>query len=66
MTVKRYGVIVCSECKRAWGINLLQKTAKCPQCGKRYNVAQRKIFYRTLDLRELQIAIAKTQEKLIK
>jgi hypothetical protein len=66
MIVKRYGVIVCSECKRAWGINLSQKTAKCPQCGKIYNVAQRKIFYHTSDLRELQLAIAKIQEKLIK
>jgi PHP family Zn ribbon phosphoesterase len=66
MKVKRYGVIVCSKCKRAWGINLLQKTSKCPQCGKIYNVAQRKIFYRTSDLRDLQIVIAKLQEKLLK
>jgi hypothetical protein len=66
MTVKWYGVIACSECRRVWGIELLQKTAKCPQCGKIYNVAQRKIFYRTSDIRELQIAVAKIQEKLIK
>lgn len=66
MKVKRYGVIVCSECKRAWGIELLQKTAKCPICGKRYSVARRKIFYRASDLRELQLAIARIQEKLIK
>jgi uncharacterized CHY-type Zn-finger protein len=64
--VKRYGLIVCSECKRAWGINLSQKTTKCPQCSKLYNVSQRKIFYHTSDLRELQIIIAKIQEKLLK
>jgi hypothetical protein len=66
MTVKRYGAIVCSKCKRAWGIDLSQKTTKCPQCAKLYNVAQRKIFYRTSNFRELQLAIAKIQEKLIK
>jgi hypothetical protein len=64
--MKRYGVTVCSECKRVWGIGLSQKTAKCPQCGKIYNVAQRKIFYRTSDLRKLQIVIAKIQVKLMK
>ncbi len=66
MTVKRYGIIVCYECKRAWGIDLLQKTAKCLICSKRYSVARRKIFYRTSDLRELRLDIAKIQEKLIK
>ena len=64
MKVKRYGVIVCSDCKRAHGIDLSRKTAKCPQCRKIYNVTQCKIFYHTSDLRELQIAIAKTQEKI--
>jgi predicted RNA-binding Zn-ribbon protein involved in translation (DUF1610 family) len=64
--MKRYGVTVCSECKRVWGIDLSQRTAKCPQCGKIYNVAQRKIFYQTSDLRKLQIVIAKIQVKLMK
>jgi len=66
MTLKIYGVIVCSKCKRAWGISLSQKTGKCPQCGKKINVSKQKIFYRTLDLRDLQQAISKIQEKLIK
>jgi len=65
MTAKKYGVIVCSECKRAWGIDLLHKTTKCPRCSRRYTVKQRKIFYRTSDLRKLQLAVAKIQEKLI-
>jgi DNA-directed RNA polymerase subunit RPC12/RpoP len=66
MSLKIYGIIVCSKCKRAFGINLSQKTAKCPQCGKKNNISQRKIFYRTLDLKELQLAISKIQEKIIK
>ena len=66
MTVKKYGVIVCSECNRAWGIDLSQKTAKCPQCGKENDVSKKKILYQTLDLRELQQAISKIQEKIIK
>jgi hypothetical protein len=66
MSLKIYGIIVCSKCKRAWGINLSQKTSKCPQCGKKSNVSQRKILYQTLDLKDLQKAIARIQEKIIK
>jgi anaerobic ribonucleoside-triphosphate reductase len=66
MSLKIYGIIVCSKCKRSWGINLSQKTSKCPQCGKKNNVSQRKIPYQTLDLKDLQKAIARIQEKITK
>jgi uncharacterized CHY-type Zn-finger protein len=66
MNVARYGVIVCSNCKRAWGIELLKKTSKCPQCSKIYNVNQCKIFYHTSNLKKLQTAVAKVQVMILK
>ena len=61
--MKRYGAIVCSNCKLAWGIDLLQKTTRCPHCGKTYNISKRKIFYQTQDLKKLKIYISKMNEK---
>jgi len=65
MSFDEYGVVVCPKCKRSWGVKLSQKTTKCPQCGKSYKISMLKIFYKTFDLRKLQIAVAKTQKKLL-
>jgi acetyl-CoA carboxylase beta subunit len=65
MNVKRYGVIVCSSCKRAWGVDLTQKTTRCIQCRKTYTISQRKIIYHTSDLKKLRIYIAKINKKLV-
>jgi hypothetical protein len=66
MAIKKYGVVVCSDCKRAWGADLMQKTTKCPICGKKYRLASRKILYQTSNIQELQLAISKIQENLVK
>jgi len=65
MKIKRYGVIICSNCKRAWGIDLYKKTARCPQCRKTYTIEKCKIFYQTSDLKKLRIYIAKVNMKLV-
>jgi hypothetical protein len=62
----RYGVVVCSNCKHSWGIDLSHKNSKCTKCNKIYSVKKLKILYRTSNLKELQKAIAKIQEKIIK
>jgi hypothetical protein len=64
MSNKRYGIVACSKCKRAWGIKLSQKQTICPQCRKKYNILNLKILYKTSNLKELQLYIAKFQEKL--
>ena len=63
---KRYGVIACSRCKRAWGIDLSQDTTKCPACGKKYIVQHRKVIYCTSDLKRLQRAVGHIQEQIVK
>lgn len=59
----RYGVIVCSHCKRAWGIDLSQKTSSCPLCNKKYTIEERKIFYHTSNLKKLRSYISKINMK---
>ena len=43
----KYGVIVCPKCKKAKGINLLNKTTKCPRCNKIIIIDKIKITYGT-------------------
>jgi len=65
MILKRYGVIVCSDCKRALGIDLYKKTTRCPQCRKTYNIEKCEILYQTSDLKKLRTYIAKMNKKLV-
>ena len=43
----RYGVIVCPKCKRAKGVDLSNKTTRCPGCGKVLNLKNLDIKYKT-------------------
>lgn len=43
----KYGVIVCSKCKKAKGVMLSSKTTKCIRCGKILYLDKVKIFYKT-------------------
>jgi predicted nucleic-acid-binding Zn-ribbon protein len=63
MNFKKYGVIVCSNCKLAWGIDLSYKIISCPKCRKKYNIKERKIFYQTSDLKKLRVYISKINMK---
>jgi hypothetical protein len=40
----RFGVIQCSGCKTARGIELDSKTAQCPRCGKTMNLKKTKVL----------------------
>ena len=53
----KYGVIVCSKCKKAKGVNLSYKTTKCVVCGRVLKLKQSKIFYETDSENKLRHAI---------
>lgn len=51
-----YGVVICPSCKRPKGVDLADKTSRCV-CGKRLNLRELKVLYRTEDARRLSEAI---------
>ena len=53
----RYGVIVCTKCRRAKGVDLSCKTTRCPGCGKVLNLKNLSIKYKTNSEEELRQAI---------
>ncbi len=55
----RFGVIQCSGCKTARGIELDAKTAQCPRCGKKLNVKKTRILSTAATERELVQEVAR-------
>jgi hypothetical protein len=55
----RFGVIQCSGCKTARGIELDSKTAQCPRCGKKLNVKKAKVLSTAATERELVREVAR-------
>jgi len=55
----RFGVIQCSNCKTARGIELNSKTAQCPRCGKKLNVKKAKILSTAATEKELVSEVAR-------
>jgi hypothetical protein len=55
----RFGVIQCSNCKTARGIELDSKTAQCPRCGKKMNVKKARILSNVATEKELVWEVAR-------
>lgn len=53
----KFGVIVCPKCKQVKGVDLANKTTKCPRCGKVSRLSKLKILYETDSRAKLQQAI---------
>ncbi|MEA2054204.1 MAG: DUF1922 domain-containing protein [Candidatus Thermoplasmatota archaeon] len=60
-----YGVVVCPKCRMARAVRLGQKTTACTRCGKKFEVKERRILYRAKDAREIGIAVAEINKKLM-
>ena len=60
----KFGVIVCSKCKKVKGVDLTSKTTKCHRCGKILTINKLKIFYKTNSQEELRKAIGIMNVKL--
>ncbi len=44
-----YGVIVCSECRKARGVSLSSKSTQCTHCGAKLDVRTAKIMFKSED-----------------
>jgi hypothetical protein len=62
----KYGVIVCSKCKMAKGVNLYNKTTRCNRCGKIINIKKVKILFKTESAEKLRYYIGVTNAKINK
>ena len=60
----RFGVIVCSKCKHAKGVELSSKTTKCTHCGKILHVKKLKVFYTTDSQAELHHAVGRVNAEV--
>ncbi|UCD92854.1 MAG: DUF1922 domain-containing protein [Methanobacteriota archaeon] len=58
-----FGVVVCSRCKRARGVDLRSKTARC-QCGNQIQLKEAKKFFESNDQREIASAVGKLNAEL--
>ena len=57
MSYIKFGIIVCSKCKKAKGIDLSFKTTRCPRCGKIITIEKMKILFRTDSQKKLRDSI---------
>ncbi len=55
----KFGVIQCSNCKTARGIELDSKTAQCPRCGKKMNLKKTRILSTAATEKELVREVAR-------
>ena len=53
----KYGIVVCSKCKRAKGFLLSNKTTRCIACGKVIDIKKSKIMFKTDSRVEMQNVI---------
>ena len=58
-----YGVVLCSRCRKAMGVDLRNETASC-QCGNMLKLKEMKKFFESLDQREVASAVARMNAEL--
>ncbi len=64
MAGEEYGAVVCPKCRMARAVKLEQKATTCTRCGKKFEIRSR-ILYRARDAREVAIAVAEINKKLM-
>ncbi len=47
MTRGRYGVVVCTKCRNAKGVDLVNKNTRCTRCGKQLSLKRLRVYYRS-------------------
>jgi PHP family Zn ribbon phosphoesterase len=50
----KFGIVVCSKCKKAKVVDLSCKTTRCPRCGKILMLDNRVVLYKTDSLEKLR------------
>ncbi len=60
----RYGVVVCTRCGNAKGVDMGSTTTQCPHCRKRLVVKILKVFYRSDSQTEIAGVVGELNAKL--
>lgn len=58
-----FGVVICPGCKRVKGVDLSNKTSRCV-CGRRLDISELKILYKTEEAHDLSQAIGRISARL--
>lgn len=66
MSRKKYGIIVCQNCKYAKAVDLSNKTAKCSHCGKNLKIKKMKVYFESGSQKETSWAVGRLNAKLKK
>ena len=61
----RFGVIVCTNCKKVKAVDLSFQTTKCIKCNKVINLKNVKILYKSNSQEQIREAIGKINVKLM-
>ena len=60
----KYGIVVCSKCKKAKGVDLSFKTTRCIRCGKILKLDKTKILHITNSEQELRCYLGQVNADL--
>lgn len=61
---QRYGVVVCTRCRHAKGIDRTARTTTCGRCSAKHETAKLRLFYATGDPVVLQDAVGVVEAKV--
>lgn len=57
--MKPFGVVGCTGCRKAFGVELRCKTSRCPWCGKQTVLSKVKVLAATGSQKELCVLVGK-------
>ncbi len=64
MNIGRYGVVVCTKCGNAKGVDLGTKTTKCPHCRRRLIINKLTVFYRSDSQKNIAQVVGELNAKI--
>jgi hypothetical protein len=62
----KYGIVVCSKCKKAKIVDLSYKTTKCIICKKTLNISKINISYKSDSQKQIRQVIGKINSEIMK
>lgn len=64
MNKGRYGVVVCTKCKNAKGVDLISKNTRCTRCGKQLSLRKLNVYFRSDSQTEIASKVGELNAKL--
>ncbi len=64
MNKGRYGVIVCTKCRNAKGVDLISKNTRCTRCGKQLSLNKLNVYFRSDSQTEIANKVGELNARL--